>query len=114
PLRSYSASQDGCPPNAADAKYISGSSQTDVTRVGGFPNRLEAFAHDVVQLLPDTVEPPAVVLPVLHPFEIAGGHTAGVDQDVGQNDLLHAVEVFVGLGPGRRVGGLDDDRCPNF
>ena len=39
-----------------------------------------------------------VVLPVLHPLEVADRHAAGVGQNVGQHDHAGLVEDLVGVG----------------
>jgi hypothetical protein len=64
----------------------------------------------VVQFLPHAIETPLIVLLVLHPFEVAGRHAAGVRQNVGENFDAALVENRVGLRLDRSVRRFDDYR----
>ena len=64
----------------------------------------------MVQLLPHAVDSPLIVLPILHPFEIAGRDAAGVGKDVRQDNRAALGQDFVGIGLGGGVGPFDDDR----
>ena len=80
------SSQNGGPAHAADAQHVGRGAQAHLSLLGQFPDALEASRQHVVELLPHAVQVPLVVLAVLHPFEIADRHAAGVGQNVGQHD----------------------------
>src|SRR5207248_329464 len=52
-----------------------------------------------------------ISLAVLHPLEVAGGHAAGVGEDVGNDEDLLFREDIVGGGGGGTVGAFDQDLC---
>src|SRR5205085_2143785 len=62
-----------------------------------------------IEFLSHTIEPPAVILPVLYPLEIADGDAAGVCQYIWQHDRAALFEDFIGVWPSRSVSGFDDD-----
>ena len=70
----------------------------------------EGLDHDLLELRVDDRLAPVVAVEVLDPLEVADRHAAGVAQDV--RDQEHAVlgQDLVGVGRGRAVGGLGDER----
>src|SRR5262249_1979959 len=56
---------------------------------------------------------PAEVLPILHPLEVAGGHSASIGENVGQHEHFTLLEDGVGVDDGRVVGRLDDVLGPH-
>src|SRR4051812_14823082 len=69
----------------ADGDHVSGGAEIAMAGVVLAPDGVEGAGENRVELLADAVKAPAVILQVLHPFEIADGDTAGVGENVGQN-----------------------------
>ena len=69
----------------------------------------EGALHDDLELFVDLAFFPEKILQVLHPLEVADGDTAGVGQDVGNDEDALAVQDVVGHRRHRAVGRLGDD-----
>src|SRR5437773_1527472 len=105
---SYTASQNGGPADAANAQDVGRGTQANLARGGFLPDAFEALREDVVQLLADPIQPPLVVLVILHPLEVAGRDAAGIGQDIGQDRNSALVKNIVRIRPGRGVGAFNN------
>ena len=69
----------------------------------------ERLAHHALELRVHFGDRPEEALQILHPFEIADRHAAGVRQDVGYQQNPLARQHFVRMRSGRSVGRLAND-----
>src|SRR5262245_62362736 len=99
--------------DAADSDHVGGGAEAALAGIVLEPYRVECPCQCGVQLLPDAIQAPTVVLEVLHPLEVAHGDAAGVGENVGQYLDATSFQNFVRIRLGRSVGGLNDDRCPD-
>jgi hypothetical protein len=74
------------------------------------PHLLKGIGERPIKLLSDPIESPAIVLTILDPFKVTSRHTAGIGQDVGQDNDAAFIEDFIRVGIGRSVGAFDNDR----
>jgi hypothetical protein len=94
-----------------------GGAQRDAVAVGGVPDVLQRADHDLVQAHVDLVFGPEEAAEVLHPFEVAHRHAAGVADHVGHHQHAALGQDVVGAGHGGAVGafqhqlGLDAARA---
>ena len=108
---SHSA-QDSGSADAGDRLHERGGAQRDALALGEVVHLAKGLDELVLFLALNLFERPAEVLEVLDPLEVADDDAAGIGEHVGDDRDAAGVEDLVGLGPGRRVGGLDDRSWP--
>src|SRR5207245_134743 len=70
---------------------------------------VESVIHNVKEALVHFALPPEEALPVLHPFEIADGDSAGVAENVRHGENALGIDNRVGLPGGGAIGALAEN-----
>src|SRR5215470_16104784 len=107
-LREQAADQGGFG-DAADSQDHGAGARRNVMFAHGFHHFVEGSGHDLLQAQIHFVGVPHQAFLVLHPFEVADRHAAGVGQNVRQHGDAAAGENLVGVRGGGAVGGFRDD-----
>ena len=61
-------------------------SEANLMGVGFLPNIFKRGRKDGVELLPNAIQIPAVILAIHYPFKVSDRHTAGIRQNIGHHD----------------------------
>src|SRR5258707_1006313 len=80
--------------------HIRGNAVIDLMRLRVLNHDIEGIHHNVHQAFVDFAFAPEEPLPVLHPFEVAHGHAAGVAQDVRNSKYAFTVQNGCRTGKG--------------
>ena len=94
--------------DARDGKVKGRSAHRDLQPPGQVVHLMEGRDQSFLFLAMNLLEGPAEMLEVLDPLEVADDDAPRVGQDIGHDGNAALAEDLVGLGPGRAVGGLDD------
>ena len=81
-----------------------GRAQADFVCVRRLPDRCKSFTHDAHEPCIDFVFVPEEAGKILHPFEVADGHTASIGNHVWHDKYATFCEDVVGFGCGWTVG----------
>src|SRR5689334_3295701 len=99
--------------DAADGQNHGAGAWGYVMLAHGLHHFMEGASHDLLQSPVDFVRVPHQAFLVLDPLEIAHGNSAGVGENVRQNNYATARQDFIGVRRGWTVGGFGDDACLN-
>jgi len=94
---------------AVDGEHVGGDAVVYAVVLGVGDDVVEAFGHDVVEALVDLGLGPEVAHAILDPLEVAGGNTAGVGEDVGDDEDAFVAENLVGDRGCRSVGAFAEN-----
>src|SRR5512140_529209 len=96
------------PGHLVDCKDIRTDAHGDFVLFSGLVDRIERRSHHPFEAPVDTLQAPEVSHPVLHPFKIRDGHSAGVRQDVRYHEDSLFLENGVGACHRRAVRPFSD------
>src|SRR5438094_7640909 len=91
---------------AVDGQHVGSDAVIDAVVFGVRDDVVKALRHDVVEALVHFGLVPEVAHAVLNPLEVAGGHAAGVGEDVWDDEDALVSENLVGDCGGGPVGAL--------
>ncbi len=95
--------------DAIDGQHVGRDAVVDVVGFRVSNDVVEALGQDGVQLLVDDSFLPEITLTILHPFEVGGGDSSGVGEDVGDDEDFLVGKDLVSDRSGGAVGAFADD-----
>src|ERR1700694_850403 len=99
--------------NLVHREGVGSGAHRDFAAVGSLADLLVRARHDVSEALVDLALLPEEGLQVLHHLEVGNGYTAGIGDDVRDQEHAFLGEDVVGFRGSGSIGSLGDDLCPH-